>query len=108
MNTPDNTRESPSGNKNRLKLFYGKLASILGILLAIAGVFAINSVVAATFVGIALGTLGVALGERRLGIVAIVISVLVFVFGLAAISGLIPGLDPPGINDLRPGNSPAI
>ncbi len=108
MNPPDNTRESTSGNKNRLKLFYGKLASILGIFLPIAGVFAINSIVSVTFLGITLGVLGIALGERRLGIAAIVISVLMLFFGLAAISGLIPGLDPPGINDLRPGNSPAI
>ena len=60
------------------------------------------SVPSVTVVGIVLGGLGVALGARRLGIAAIVVSVAVLLFGLAAINGLIPGLDPPGYEQQAP------
>ena len=52
--------------------------------------------------GSILGTLGIVLDIRGLGIVAVVVSVLVLLFGLAAFGGLVPGLDPPGYSDQVP------
>ena len=75
---------------------------MLGILLALAGVVFITNVLTLAFLGIVLGVLGAVLGTRRLGIAAIVISVLVLLFGSAAFGGLVPGLDPPGYSDQVP------
>lgn len=93
---------STTGGKGPSRSFFGKPLSVLGILLALAGVFFINSVLTLAFLGIMLGTLGVVLGTRRLGIAAVVVSVLVLLFGLAAFGGLVPGLDPPGYSDQVP------
>ncbi len=91
-----------TGGKGPSRLFFGQLSSVLGILLALAGVFFITSVVSLAFLGVILGTLGAVLGTRRLGIAAVVVSVLVLLFGLAAFGGLVPGLDPPGYSDQVP------
>jgi hypothetical protein len=42
--------------------------------------------------------LGAVLGTHRLGIAAVVVSVLVLLFGLAVFSGLVPDLDAPDYN----------
>lgn len=98
-----NPRKSMSERKNQLdKTFFGGLSSVLGILIAVAGVFFVGQVTALAFLGILLAVLGFALGARRLGTAAIVVSVLVLLFGLAAFSGLIPGLDAPGYTDQVP------
>ena len=91
-----------TGGKGPSRLFFGQLSTVLGILLALAGVFFITNVVTLAFLGIILGTLGVVLGIRRLGIAAVVVSVLVLLFGLAAFGGLVPGMDPPGYSDQVP------
>ena len=91
-----------TGGKGPSRLFFGQLLTVLGILLALAGVIFINNVVTLAFLGIVLGTLGVVLGIRRLGIAAVVVSVLVLLFGLAAFGGLVPGMDPPGYSDQVP------
>src|SRR5215212_7878281 len=97
-----------TGGKGPSRLFFGQLLTVLGILLALAGVIFITNVVTLAFLGIVLGTLGVVLGIRRLGIAAVVVSVLVLLFGLAAFGGLVPGLDPPGYSDqARSGTSDA-
>ena len=75
---------------------------MLGILLALAGVFFITNVLTLTFLGIVLGALGAVLGTRRLGIAAVVVSVVVLLFGLGAFGGLVPGLDPPGYSNQVP------
>ncbi len=49
--------------------------------------------VAARFVGAMLGVMGYALGTRRLAVVAVILSVAVLFFGLAASEGLIPGIE---------------
>ena len=75
---------------------------MLGILLALAGAFFVNNVLTLTLLGIVLGALGTVLGTRRLGIAAVVVSVVVLLFGLAVFGGLVPGLDAPGYNDQVP------
>jgi len=91
-----------TGGKGPSRLFFGQLLTVLGILLALAGVIFITNVVTLAFLGIVLGTLGVVLGIRRLGIAAVVVSVLVLLFGLAAFGGLVPGMDPPCYSDQVP------
>ena len=91
-----------TGGKGPSRLFFGQLLTVLGILLALAGVIFITNVVTLAFLGIILGTLGVVLGIRRLGIAAVVVSVLVLLFGLAAFGGLLPGMDPPDYSDQVP------
>jgi hypothetical protein len=39
------------------------------------------------------------LGTRRLGSAAVVVSVVVLLFGLAVFSGLVPGLEAPSYNN---------
>ncbi len=75
---------------------------MLGILLALAGALFVNNVLTLAFLGIILGALGAVLGTRRLGVAAVVVSVVVLLFGLAVFSGLIPGLDAPGYNNQVP------
>ena len=48
------------------------------------------------------GVLGTILGTRRLGVAAVVVSVVVLLFGLAVFSGLVPGLEAPGYNNQVP------
>ena len=91
-----------SERKSSLKVFYGRLASALGVLIAVPGLFFVTQVTFLSFLGILLGALGVGLGARRFGIAAVIISSLILIFGLAAINGLIPGLDPPGYSDQNP------
>jgi hypothetical protein len=67
------------------------------MLIAVAGViFSVNTVASVTAAGILLGVIGFALGARRFGIAAIIVTVAILLLGLAAINGLIPGLNPPG------------
>ena len=88
------------GSRNRS--FFGRLSSVLGILLALAGAFFVNNVLTLTLLGIVLGAFGTVLGTRRLGIAAVVVSVVVLLFGLAVFSGLVPGLEAPGYNNQVP------
>ena len=76
---------------------------MLGTILALAGLFFfVNSMLTLAFLRIVLGALGAVLGTRRLGIAAVVVSVLVLLFGLAVFGGLVPGLDAPGYNNQVP------
>ncbi len=88
------------GSRNRS--FLGWLSSVLGILLALAGAFFVNNVLTLTLLGIVLGALGTGLGTRRLGIAAVVVSVVVLLFGFAVFSGLVPGLEAPSYNNQVP------
>ena len=83
--------------KRSIRLLFGRLASILGMLIAAAGaIFSVNTATSITAAGILLGVIGFALGARRFGIAAIVVTVALLLISLAAINGLIPGLNPPG------------
>jgi hypothetical protein len=90
------------GTGSRGRWFFGRLSSVLGILLSLTGIFFVNNVLTLSLLGIVLGALGTVLGTRRIGIAAVVVSVVVLLFGLAVFSGLIPGLDAPGYNDQVP------
>ncbi len=90
------------GTGSRSRSLFGRLSSVLGILLALAGAFFVNNVLTLTLLGIVLGALGTVLGTRRLGIAAVVVSVVVLLFGLAVFSGLVPGLEAPGYNNQVP------
>ncbi len=84
--------------KRSIRLLFGRLASILGMLIAAAGVIfrVSDTAVPISAAGILLGVIGFALGARRFGIAAIVVTVALLLLSLAAINGLIPGFDPPG------------
>ena len=86
--------------KRSILVLFGRLASILGMLIAAAGaIFSVSTASSITAAGILLGVIGFALGARRLGIVAIVVTVALLLLSLAAINGLIPGLNPPGYKE---------
>ncbi len=93
---------STAGRESQFKSLLAKLCAGLGILLALAGLYFITSVVPLAFIGLVLGGVGLALGARKVGITALVVAVLVLLFGLAAFAGLIPGLEAPGYNDQVP------
>ena len=85
-----------------IRLLLGRVASVLGILVAISIAFTPNIALTAAVSAIALGGAGYVLGARRLGIAAVIIAVLALIFGLMAISGSIPGFDPPGPSEQSP------
>ena len=62
--------------------------------------------VTAGAVGAMPGVMGYALGARRLAAVAVILSVVVLFFGLAASEGLIPGIEgcDSGLPDQEPGS----
>ncbi len=63
-----NPRKSVSERKNQLdKSFPKEVLSVLGILVAVPGVFFVGQVTTLAFLGILLAVLGFALGARRLG-----------------------------------------
>ena len=86
----------------KTKLLLGRVASVLGILVALSVVFVPNSATIATFSAIVLGGVGYVLGARRLGAAAAIIAVVALIFGFMAINGYIPGIDPPGVNEQSP------
>jgi hypothetical protein len=83
-----------------LKLLGGRICGVAGLLLGVGGIVAAflapSSSLSAGVVGAGLGILGHLLGSRRLGTVAVVLGVAVVFFAAAVITGLIPGIEPPG------------
>ena len=75
-----------SERKSNLKLLYGRIASVLGVLIAL-GLYFMIQVTLFSFLGILLGALGFGLGARRFGIAAVIISVVIIIFDLAASTG---------------------
>ena len=92
-------RPTGSGEEGRrsLRLFLGRSASVLGVVVAVVGmVVDVNSAFVVTSVGIMLGGVGFGLGARRFGLAAVAASIVLLLFGLAVINGYVPGLNPPG------------
>ena len=91
-------RTSPGeGGRRSLRLFLGWSASVLGVLVAVVGmIIDVNSTFVVTAVEVLLGGVGFALGARRFGLAAVIVSIALLLFGLAAINGFVPGLNPPG------------
>ena len=60
--------------ENQVRRFFGRVASVLGILVALAGLLTPGDVGLAGPVGILMGSLGYALGAHRLGTAAVILS----------------------------------
>ena len=85
--------------EDALKLLLGRISCVVGLLLS-AGGFVVALLgasvnLSAGAVGIAQGVLGYFLGARRLGAASVVLGT-VAIFFMAAATGLIPGVAPPG------------
>jgi hypothetical protein len=80
-----------------LRRLLGSGAVLLGILFALAGALAAD--ISLEFLGIVLGTAAYALGSRRLGAAAIVVSTVMMILGLLVMRGYVPGIEPtyPGL-----------
>jgi len=80
----------PQNVQSPTKLFFGTIASGLGLLLAVAGLLAllfipnsgVDVFIPNIFLGIVLGTVGYSLGQVRLGIAVIVLTTLIMFAGL--------------------------
>lgn len=96
----DERRENPGEKKNRedrLKLFFGTISCLVGILLGVGGIVAALLVGSANIsvgaVGAVLGLVGYFLGSRRLGAATVIVGVIGLFFVLVASQGLIPGIE---------------
>jgi hypothetical protein len=96
----DGERRQNSSKKNRedrLKLFFGKISCVVGILLGLGGTIAALLVgsanISAGAVGAALGLVGYSLGSRRVGAVSVAVGVIGLFFVLGASQGLIAGME---------------
>lgn len=78
---------------------------MLGILVVTSVILTPNAALIFSFAGVTLGATGYFLGARRLGIAAVVVTVVGLVLGGMIISDLIPGLNPPGVDDNLPPSS---
>lgn len=61
--------------EDRMRMLFGRVAAVLGILVAVVGDLSPGDVGPAGPIGLAMGALGYALGARRLGTAAIALSV---------------------------------
>ncbi len=68
--------------ETRVRRFFGRVASVIGILVVLAEEFTLGGVGPAGLAGISMGALGYVLGARRLGTAAIVLSVLGILLGV--------------------------
>jgi hypothetical protein len=97
----DLSSNDPGAEKARRRTIrsFGWTLAALGILLAGAGAVSVfdevslNNVVPAAFVGGVLGLASYFMGARRIGATAVVVSVVVLMFGVGASQGLIPGVE---------------
>ena len=96
----DRTVQSEEGREDALKLFFGRICCLVGLLLGVGGfvvaILGASVNLSAGAVGIALGVLGYYLGARRLGAASVVLGVCAVFFMAAASTGLIPGVAPLG------------
>ncbi len=79
------------------KIFWGRAACGLGVILGVVGVaasfFASGASILPGAVGVCLGVLGYFLGVNRFGTITIIFCTAVLFFGLAASQDLIPGIE---------------
>jgi hypothetical protein len=79
------------------RLFWGRAACGLGVILAVLGIvaafFGTGASILPGAVGACLGILGYFLGAGRFGTITIILCTAVLFFGLAASQGLIPGIE---------------
>jgi hypothetical protein len=102
--------ERSAAREQQVKLLFGRLSCLLGLLFGIGGIVAAffggGASITPGAVGAALGVLGYFLGSRRLGTATVLLCVAALFFGLAASQGLIPGIDASDRN--LPDNEPAV
>jgi hypothetical protein len=83
---------------DRARLLVGRLSCLIGVLLGSAGVVSAllgaRPNLSAAVAGIGLGVVGYFFGARRLATLTVVLGVAALLLGLAAIEGLIPGIEP--------------
>ncbi len=84
-----NGNESAERSTIELRIFWGRVLRVFGILLAIVGAYFMS--VATEAVGIALGLAAYALGARTLGVTTIVFCALAAFVALLIGQGVIPG-----------------
>lgn len=95
-------KDTESGGLDAIKLLAGRIVSVFGILVGATVVFIANAAVTFSFIGIALGAVGYVLGARKLGLAAVIVAVVALVLGAMIINNMIPGLNPPGVDDNSP------
>ena len=90
----------PDGaGKGQAGPFFGGIAAALGALTGVVGAVLVllgdsqMGAVPAAFVGILMAVAGFSLGARRLGRVAVVLSVVALLFAVMAAQGLVPGVE---------------
>ncbi len=90
---------SDEAGKREAGLFFGGIAAALGALTGVMGAVLVllgdsqMGAVPAAFVGILMAVAGFSLGARRLGRVAVVLSVVALLFAVMAAQGLVPGVE---------------
>lgn len=96
----DDAPMEPERGSKQVKLLAGRLLSVIGILIALAGIVTVftsssgaSADVSDGALALLLGVAGYFLGARRIGAAAVIIAVVAVVFSLAATQGVIPGLD---------------
>ncbi len=92
--------DKDSGQENSVespRLFWGRAACGLGVILAVMGIvaafFGTGASILPSALGICLGILGYFLGSNRFGTITIILCTAVLFFGLAASQNLIPGIE---------------
>lgn len=95
--------------EQQVKLLFGRLACLLGLLFGVGGIIAAffggGARITPGAVGAILGIVGYFLGSRRLGTATVLLCVAALFFGLAASQGLIPGIE--ASDRTLPDNEPA-
>jgi hypothetical protein len=96
----ERTVQREDGRQDALKLFFGRICCVVGLLLS-AGGFVVATLgasvnLSAGAVGIGLGVVGYFLGARRLGAASVILGTAAVFFMAAASTGLIPGVTPLG------------
>ncbi len=89
---------SPAYGERQVKLLVGRVASAIGVIVAVFGVISVflaSSAAAADISGgavaLGLGLVGYSLGARRIGLAAMILGGLAVFVSLAATQGIIPG-----------------
>lgn len=98
----DDAPMEPERGSSQVKLLVGRILSVVGLLIAIAGMVTLflgasggsSADISDGAIALILGVAGYFLGATRLGLAAVVVGVVVIVLSLAVTQGIIPGLEP--------------
>lgn len=94
----DDAPASSGSGEQQFKLLLGRLASLVGLVIAVFGVLSVFlsqgaavADISGGAVAVGLGLIGYSLGSRRLGLAVVVLGVLAVFLSLAATQGIVPG-----------------